>query len=602
MPRRPLSKRQRLMLYWGGASGAAIVAATMILLIAKPQLDPYAPEADGSVAGLTSVLSRTSTAAMVQFSFAETRESAGIDFRHFPATRRSLLPEDMGSGIAWGDYDDDGDLDLYLVNFCRPADTQMQSAGCRSALYANDGSGHFSDVTTKARLDTPVAGLGATWGDYDNDDDLDLYLTNFGANTLYRNNGDGSFSDATESAGVGDNAFSAGGAWGDYDNDGNIDLYVTNYVRFELREGDIERRSRHTGSEVPYTLNPSAYPPEPNRLYRNNGDGSFTDVADAAGVANHTGRSLASSWVDLDGDGLLDLYVANDVSSNGVFRNMGDGTFADIGASSLAADYRGAMGLAVGDYDGDADFDIFVTHWVAQENAFFENMSSEDWVDSEGRDRLAFMDVADAIGLGQASLPMVGWSTGFADFDNDADPDLWIVNGNTLEQSADNKLLRPQLMQIFTHESPGGFYDAGTHAGTILATPIVGRGGAQGDFDADGKIDLCILVHGAKPLLLHNVTDSENHWLGVRLRQHGANTRGLGARVALRTGDRIQLRQVGVGGAYLSHNDTDLHFGLANTDSVDEITIHWPDGATESHQGIPADQVVTFTHEPNYLN
>ena len=454
MAKRPLTKRQRLLLYWGAASLLGISLLAIMLLFVKPRVDPYELKSDGTVSGLTSVLSRRSDADMVRFRFEEVRQAAGIDFRHLPTRRRSLLPEDMGSGVAWGDYDDDGDLDLYLVNYC----VYLESS-CKSALYSNDGVGNFINVTGQAGLDEASAGLGATWGDYDNDDDLDLYLTNYGPNRLYRNEGNGTFTDVTAFAGVGDSAFSASAAWGDYDNDGNIDLYVNNYVEFIFREEDANRSYRQSGSEVPFTINPAAYPPVPNHLYRNKGDGTFEDVAERAGFANHTGRSLVSAWVDMDSDGFVDLYVANDVSANGVFHNRGDGTFADIGASSLAADYRGAMGLAVGDFDVDLDFDIFVTHWIAQENALFENLASEGWTDDAGREQPIFMDVADSVGLGQGSLRMVGWATGFADFDNDADLDLWVVNGSTLEQTADRRLLRPQLMQIFNHQPPDGFFD-----------------------------------------------------------------------------------------------------------------------------------------------
>ncbi|MCP4410515.1 MAG: VCBS repeat-containing protein, partial [Gammaproteobacteria bacterium] len=259
--------------------------------------------------------------------------------------RQSLLPEDMGSGLAWGDYDGDGDPDLFFVNFQgaikAPLGNNAMTVG-RSALYRNEGAGHFIDITEIAGLAQPSFGLGAAWGDYDNDGDLDLYITNYGPNTLYRNNGDGTFTDVAEAAGVGDDRFSAGCVWGDYDNDGHIDLYVTNYVQFATENNNTRATVRQSGTEIPYTINPSSYPPESNRLYHNNGDGSFSDVAEQAGVANPEGRSLSAAWFDFDNDGQNDLYVANDVSANGVFRNLGNGRFADIGAESLAADYRGA--------------------------------------------------------------------------------------------------------------------------------------------------------------------------------------------------------------------------------------------------------------------
>jgi hypothetical protein len=435
------------------------------------------------------------------------------------------------------------------------------------------------------------------WGDYDNDDDLDLYVSGYGPNHLYRNEGDGSFSDVTDKAGIGDDRFSAGSAWNDYNGDGFIDLYVTNYVRFD--EDDAGRREtvRQYGSEIPYTINPSAYPAESNALFHNNGDGTFTDVAEEAGVANANGRSLSAIWFDFDDDGFVDLYVANDVSENGVFRNLGNGHFADIGPSSLAADYRGAMGLAVGDHDRDGDTDLFVTHWLAQENAFFENMFSENLPDDAGNRRLFFMDTADLVGLGQISLHNVGWATGLTDLDNDGYLDVWVVNGNTLEVPDDHSRLKPQQMQIYRNQPGKGFFEIGQQASAVLAEPIVGRGGAHADYDGDGRVDIAVMTHGGSPLLLRNVSETDNHWLVVRLRQSGGNTRALGAQVQVRTGEAVQSSQVGVTGSYLSQNSLDLHFGLGEAEVADEVVIRWPDGTTETHEGVAAGSVVTWTHD-----
>jgi hypothetical protein len=602
MPWSSLSKRQRLVSGWGGVTLAAVLVLGLFAMVGKSRLDPYETRADGSVQGLTSVLSREVADEMVTFRLEEVSSPAGIDFRHFPAVRRSLLPEDMGSGLAWGDYDDDGDPDLLLVNFKGSIleDGPESAAGGRSALYRNEGDGTFTDVTAALGLAQAVYGLGACWGGYDDDGDLDLYLSNYGPNRLYRNDGAGGFSDVTQQAGVGDERFSAGCAWADYDRDGAIDLYVTNYVDFAFRPEDRERATRQSGAEIPYTINPSSYPPVANRLYRNNGDGSLTDVAEAAGVADPEGRSLGVAWFDFDADGWIDLYVANDVSANGVYRNRGDGGFEDIGASSLAADYRGAMGLAVGDYEHDGDPDLFVTHWVAQENAFFENMYSEDIPDEAGRRRLFFMDSADTLGLGQISLRMVGWATGFADLDNDGHLDLWVANGNTLERREDPTRLKAQPVQIFRQQPSKGFFELAAKACPTLAQPVVGRGGAQADYDGDGRMDIALMVHGGRPLLLHNVSDTGHHWLEIRLRQSGGNTRALGARVSLRSGGGIQSAQVGAGGSYLSQHDTDLHFGLGAAEQVRELAIHWPDGVVETHHDLPVDRRVTFTHQADY--
>jgi len=505
----------------------------------------------------------------------------------------------MGHGLAWGDYDNDGDLDLFLPNFkgslLNPPLTAEQEGRC--ALYQNNGDGTFLNVAADAGVDFACYGIGAGWCDFDNDNDLDLYVTTYGPNALFLNHGDGTFKEISHEAGVGDDHFGAGCAWGDFDQDGYVDLYVCNYVEFNIGDTDRTQSTRHYGSEIPYTINPSSYQPVANRLYRNLGDGTFTDVGDKAGVSNPSGRSLGAIWFDFDNDGLLDLYVANDVSANGVFRNLGDGTFADIGASSLAADYRGAMGMAVGDFEHDGDLDLFVTHWIAQENAFFENMISEDLGDDSGKTRLFFMDTAEFLGLGHISLKTVGWSTGLTDFDNDGSLDLWVVNGNTLEKIDDHTRLKPQPTHLFWHKPGSGFFEIGAHACPRLRTPIVGRGGAAADYDGDGRRDLVIAVHSDKPILLRNTTENDHHWLVIRLRQLKRNTRALGAVVRIRTGEKIQMAQVGADGSYLSQHDTDVHFGLGKALRVDEILITWPDGATQIESSAEVDQVLTILRQ-----
>ena len=597
-----LNKRQMLILRWLGPSLLAVAILGLGVMLTSGRSDPSAPNADGTIAGLTSSLTRNATQDMVSFKFQDLSKASGITFNHFPSRRQSLLPEDMGSGLAWGDYDNDGDSDLFLVNFCgtiMEAIPENRTQG-RCALYRNDGNGQFNEVSTKAGLDVACYGLAAAWGDYDNDGYLDLYVTCYGQNLLFRNNGSGTFVDVTETAGVGDPRFSAGCSWVDYNRDGHLDLYVCNYVKFEYRDEDRQRSSRQFGSEIPYTINPSAYAPEANALYQNNGDGTFSDMADSAGLANQTGRSLGAAWFDFDGDHLIDVYVANDISSNGVFRNLGDGTFADIGARSLAADYRGAMGLAVGDVDCDHDLDLFVTHWLAQENAFFQNMISLGWTEDDGSQKLFFMDSADQHGLGQISLHMVGWATGFVDFDNDGHLDLWVVNGDTMQMPDDHSRLNAQQMHLFRQLPDEGFFEVGELTCSQLGKPFVGRGGAHTDYDNDGRVDLAVMVHGGKPILLHNETDQIGGWIRVRLRQLGANTHALGARVTVRTGNTVQTAQVGTDGSYLSQSDTDLHFGIGESRAVDELTIDWPDGGHQTYRDVPAGQIVQYTQVPNY--
>jgi hypothetical protein len=307
-------------------------------------------------------------------------------------------------------------------------------------------------------------------------------------------------------------------------------------------------------------------------------------------------------WADLDSDGWPDLYVANDVSANGVYRNLGNGSFADIGASSLAADYRGAMGLALADIDHDRDLDLFVTHWLAQENGLFENMMSEGLTDKAGQQRLFFMDNAEMSGLGQISLRNVGWATGFADFDHDGYADLWVVNGSTLQVPGDNTRLKPQRMHLYQNEAGEGFFEVSGQAIPELVASFVGRGGAQADYDGDGRVDIAVQVHGGRVLLLQNTTQSDNHWLGLRLRQTGLNPFAVGALVTLESSTMIQTAQADGGGSYLSQHASDLYFGLGPTDAIDKVTVRWPDGMEESYQDVTLDRLNELQHVANYEN
>ena len=258
------------------------------------------------------------------------------------------------------------------------------------------------------------------------------------------------------------------------------------------------------------------------------------------------------------------------------------------------------MGLAVGDYDHDGDQDLFVTHWIAQENAFYENMTADRMLDAAGNARLFFMDSAELLGLGQASLRMVGWATGLADFDNDGQLDLWVANGHTLERKQDRTLLQPQTMQLFQQRPGEGFFETGQLAGPGFSKPVVGRGGAQADFDGDGRMDIAVMVHGGQPLLLRNTTPTTSHWLAVRLRQSDGNTQALGSRVVVRTGDLVQTAQLGADGSYLSQAHSDLHFGLGEATRIDELTIRWPDGSVEKHVDLATDRLLRFDHQPAY--
>ncbi len=595
------NKRRRLLARWTVVSGL-ILAATIAWALANRKLGEVAVLPGAQVEGLTSVLTRTLPDQAPPFQFQDVTSKIGIAFRHFPAERASLLPEDMGSGVACGDYDGDGFSDLFFVNFSgsvKPGSPLNADEG-RSRLYRNVAGKHFEDVTHEAGVGFVGYGLGAAWGDYDNDGDLDLYVTAFGDNVLYQNLGDGTFRDVTRASGVQDPRFSAGCSWADYDRDGDLDLYVCNYVDFVFRQQDRGVVKRQYDTEQPYTLNPSAYTALPNSLFRNKGDGTFEEVASAASVADPSGRSLSASWGDWNNDGWVDLYVANDVSNNGVFLNKADGTFADVGPSSLAADYRGAMGIAVSDFDNDLDLDLLITHWIAQENALFTNMTLDEVLGRSENGRLWFMDEADQCGLGQSSLDMVGWATGFCDFDNDGLRDLWLVNGSTFETSENHRLLYAQPPLVFWNRGEEGFVDVAAHISPNLAKPFVGRGGAQIDFDLDGRVDLVMVVHGGPAMVLKNTSDPVGHWLYVKLIQTGGNTHALGARAYVTAGGRTQMAEVGSGSSYLSQHQLTLHFGLGETENVESLRIVWADGKEEVHHDLSADRVVTYSHAAEY--
>ncbi len=593
---RLLSKRYRLLITWSVVLTMSMAALGALGLFALRPKDPYlALKTEGKIEGLTSRFERKLDEELVRLRFEEVAEDVGVRFRHFPAVRNSLLPEDMGSGVAWGDYDGDGDPDLLLVNFAGSILNSPEQSGPEGAcaLFRNHG-GRFEPVAAAAGLDLKLFGMGASWGDFDNDGFPDLYISAYGNNHLLLNNGDGTFVDVTDEAGVNDPRFSASVAWADYDRDGDLDLYVCNYVAFEYSEEDLGKLSKQYGEEIPFTINPTVYPPQPNALFQNDGRGHFRDVADEVGVADPKGKSLAVAWFDFDNDGWLDIYVANDISANGVYRNRGDGTFEDIGASSLAADYRGAMGVAVGDFDLDRDMDMLVTHWLAQENAFFVNMFSKGVVDKHGNRVLFFVDESDRYGLGQISIKPVGWATSFVDFDNDGLLDLWVVNGDTLQVPSNPRLLRPQQMHLFEQRAPNGFFQVAAQACPELAEPFVGRGGAHADFDGDGRVDLAVLVHSGQPKLLRNVTPHPEHWIQVRLVGSTANRGAYGARIEVTTGQRTQICQVASQAPYLSQNYQTIHVGLGQHNAADRLTVIWPDGSRTTLENVPADRTITL--------
>jgi hypothetical protein len=563
-------------------------------MILQPKKETYLP--GGKVEGLTTSLSRGVPDDASLISFTDVARVSGIEFVHFSGSRSSQLPEDMGSGAAWGDYDNDGWQDLYVVNIVGPltmTQDEFAASPARNALYHNNGDGTFTDVGAAAGVDLKSWGSGAVWGDYDRDGDIDLFVSSYGENVLFRNNGDATFTDVTSNSGTGGlTGFWAGASWGDYDRDGWLDLYVTGYVQYDPSVR-LNRPSKYD-VENPASIFPLTFDPERNLLYHNNGDGTFSETAVPAGVDNPSGRGLEAAWADLDDDGWPDLYVANDVSDNVFYRNLADGTFADVSHPSLVADYRSAMGLGVGDWDNDLDLDLFITHWLAQENALFSNQLMPGPANETSPPQLRFRDVADRVGLGQASLDLVGWGTSFFDYDNDGFQDLFVTNGSTLQNSDDPDLLVTMRDLLFWNGgAERGFFDVSEFSGPHFSELVVGRGAAFADYDNDGDIDIFIVNHGAAAVLLNNPGHASNHWIKVSLRGIESNTQAIGARIRVVAGDDKYLAEVGSQPSYLSQNSMVAHFGLGRATHVDSLVVRWPLGQTSLLTDLESD--LTYT-------
>lgn len=505
---------------------------------------------------------------------------SGLDFHSNRGDRHHLLPEDMGCGVAWSDIDGDGDWDLYAVSSCSLE--HEHDLSCANRLFLND-RGSFTEVPGAGG--TALAGtrgMGVSFADYDNDGRPDLYLSNDGPNRLFRNLGEGRFEDVTDEAGVGDSLWSAGVTWGDVDRDGDLDLYVCNYVAFDWQLIASSRRSDMTGYQVPFTLNPSSYDPQPNRLYLNRGDGSFEECAARYGVANPEGRSLAAIFCDLNGDGWLDLYINNDVSTNRLYLNSSSFedqlSFIDVSTETGTADPRGSMGLSVGRaLIGERDHvlpDLFLTHWVAQENAYYVA-----FLDSTGK-QLEYRDRTRQLLLGEVSVPYVGWGSAFADFDGDGLLEIMVNNGSTLEQKQRPGALKRERAFLFWNRGET-FAEVGQQ--TPLSQERSGRGLAVADMDGDGDVDVVITENGGPLTLLRN--DTPGRYLQIRL--EAPDWLRFGARVMVESGGRTQHLWWGADVSYLSQHGRDLGLGLGDQDRAD-VTVVWADGRTQSERDLTA--------------
>lgn len=589
-----LTRRQRQLWATVAIGGAFVALAGGVAWRLLGRSGTYRP--GEAIEGLTSELARPLPADHPRVTFTDITREAGITTPNFTGTRSSQLPEDMGSGAAFGDFDDDGWEDLAIANEIGPltmTDAARRASPARVVLYRNNHDGTFADVTDQAGINVRGMAMAVAWGDYDGDARLDLLVTAYGRNVLYHNDGGGRFSDRSAATGVGTpEGFWTGAAWGDYDRDGALDLYVTGYVKYSTQPiagapGIIE-------IENPASINPASFPAERNLLFHNNRNGTFTERAVAAGVDNPSGRGLSASWVDLDDDGWPDLYVGNDVSDNLLFRNRRDGTFEDISHASRVADYRSSMGIAVGDWNGDGRQDLFLTHWLAQGNALYDNVPppAPRPARPAKSSPVIFVDESDRYGLGQVSLDFIGWGTSFFDYDLDGWLDLFVVNGSTLQRREKPAELVPMRSQLFWNRgSTEGFYEVSGVSGDFFTRTWVGRGAAFADIDNDGDVDALVTVHGGLPHLLRNDGGNTNRWLQVQLRGTKSNRPGIGARITLVAGGIRQVRQVGAQASYLSQNSLIETFGLgADARVADTLEVVWPNGAREVRTNVAAGQ------------
>ena len=502
---------------------------------------------------------------------------------------KSYIIEVVGCGVAFLDYDNDGWLDLLVLSGTR---LEGAPAGTTNRLYKNNRDGTFTDVTEKAGLTRLGWASAVTVGDYDNDGFDDLFPTCYGHNVLYHNNGNGTFTDVTEKAGLREERvrYASGCTWLDYDRDGRLDLFVAYYLDTTLEK--LPKPGENPDCRwkgVPVNCGPRGLPTGFARLYRNNGDGTFTDVSKPSGIAAASGSyPMTAVAADYDNDGWPDIYVACDSTPSWLFRNRHDGTFAQEGLEhgvALSEDglEQAGMGVAVGDYDLDGNLDIFKTHFSDDTNVLYRN-------DGKGY----FNDVTIRAGLG-VETRYVGWGTGLVDLDNDGHPDIFVVTGSVYPEVERTlpayPFKTPRL--VFRNLGEGRFEELIEEAGPGVAAPHVGRGCAFGDFDNDGDVDVVVVNLNEPPSLLRNDVTGDGHWLKVLLEGVKSNRSAIGARVVARYGERTQAQEVLAASSFYSASDRRLHFGLGAL-TVADLDIRWPNGATEKIPGVAADQLVVI--------
>jgi hypothetical protein len=513
--------------------------------------------------------------------------STGIHFNHLSSPEKKYIVESMSGGVAIIDYDGDGWPDIYFTN-APGVDMALAGKAAHSALYHNNHDGTFTDVTAKAGVADPCWAMGAAVGDYDNDGQPDLLVTCFGGVVLYRNQGDGTFTNVTRQAGLaGDTAWATGAAFGDYDGDGWADLFVAHYVDFSLKDLPAfgsKATCKYYGIDV--QCGPRGLKGSPDNLYHNNHNGTFAEVSRQAGVDDPKSYfGMAAVWSDFNGDGLLDLFVANDGEPNYLYQNDGHGHFADVAyQAGVAVDLDGKeqanMGVALGDYQHKGRQSLLISHFSQEYAALYRNDGA-----------MSFTDVSHESGIARSTVPYVGWGDAFLDLDNDGWADLIIANGHVYPQvdtrDIGTRYHEPKL--LFLNQHDGTFRDVSKLSGAAVQIPQVSRGLAVADLFNDGHLEMVIENLEGEPMVLRVDSGAHNHWVSVAL-EGKTNRLALNARVKVTAGGVVQEQEVLSGGSYLSQNDLRLHFGLGSSNKVDKLEIVWPSGKTETLTNLPADQ------------
>lgn len=531
--------------------------------------------------------------------FADTTRQAGLEIFHnvSGSHEKTTIIEAPGSGVALLDYDNDGWVDIYLLNGSTTAALKGKQPAPRAMLLRNNHDGTFTDVTEKAHVGNERWGFGVAVADYDNDGWPDIYIANFGKNRLYHNNHDGTFRDVAEKAGVTVGTWSAGPTWGDYDHDGLLDLFVPGYAKFDPDDPPVPGRHGIQAAQCQFRgvhvmCGPRGVEGEHDHLFHNNGDGTFTDVSVEAGVSDPNGYyGLASLFVDVDDDGWVDLAVANDSVPRYLYRNRHDGKFEDVSMMSgfsLTGDGReqASMGIAAGDYNRDGKLDFYITAFSDDYNTLYRN---------DGDTNLS--DVTSQAGLEDVTIPFLGWGAGFLDFDNDGLLDLFVANGHVYPSvdKQDWGTTWAQRPQLFRNTNGERFAVVPPSTGSGLADVVSARGAAFGDLFNDGHVDVVLNNIDSTPTLLRNVVKNENHWLGLKLIGGSKSPRdAIGAKVFLTAGGIRQRADVFSGGSYGSSSDLRLHFGLGKSAAVQKIEIMWPSGAKEQVIPKAVDRILTI--------